>query len=355
MFRCSVIDYSCLKIPEFPQLEMSVRPSMHTRDASGRQVSLLNDEPKQSQQHHYQQQQHPSFLRQQSYSSQRDDLDLQRANSYISNGSSPRTPDLLRADSYDSNMSNGPQSPLTPASLGDFGRQSSYTSAYPDPTQYDQRSIYGAYPEKRMPSLPMVRPAYERPNSYDESAYQAPAQLDRPTSGKRYPCRFKDSHGCDKTFTTSGHASRHSKIHTAEKAVHCSFTGCTKKFTRADNMKQHLETHYKERSRSSTSTSKTSTPSKLTIPAGVKKTPSGRTSRPASRTSQQPGMSPYDSSYQYPVEHYSPLASPATPNESLDMAQFRGALPTNPAPLHNRTSSDSYRLDALAAICSNGH
>jgi len=97
-----------------------------------------------------------------------------------------------------------------------------------------------------------------RPHYSDSRAgsYDADSVTGMPTgekAAKRYPCRYKDTHRCDKTFTTSGHASRHSKIHTAEKAVPCSFEGCTKKFTRADNMKQHLDTHYKDKSRYSSS------------------------------------------------------------------------------------------------------
>jgi hypothetical protein len=80
-------------------------------------------------------------------------------------------------------------------------------------------------------------------DSYEGVSYANRASLEK--GPKRYPCRFRESHGCDKTFTTSGHASRHSKIHTAEKAVRCTHPGCEKKFNRADNMKQHLETHYK--------------------------------------------------------------------------------------------------------------
>lgn len=64
---------------------------------------------------------------------------------------------------------------------------------------------------------------------------------------RRYPCKFREI--CDKTFTTSGHASRHAKIHGGEKTIECSYEGCTKRFTRADNMKQHLETHKKDKSR----------------------------------------------------------------------------------------------------------
>lgn len=72
------------------------------------------------------------------------------------------------------------------------------------------------------------------------------------TSPKRYPCKFRETYSCYKTFTTSGHASRHAKIHTAEKTVPCSWPGCNRRFTRSDNMKQHLETHKKDKPRAST-------------------------------------------------------------------------------------------------------
>lgn len=72
------------------------------------------------------------------------------------------------------------------------------------------------------------------------------------TTSKRYPCKFRETYSCYKTFTTSGHASRHAKIHTAEKTVPCSWPGCSRRFTRSDNMKQHLETHKKDKPRAST-------------------------------------------------------------------------------------------------------
>ena len=71
------------------------------------------------------------------------------------------------------------------------------------------------------------------------------------TAPKRYPCKFRETYSCYKTFTTSGHASRHAKIHTAEKTVPCSWPGCSRRFTRSDNMKQHLETHKKDKPRAS--------------------------------------------------------------------------------------------------------
>jgi hypothetical protein len=341
---------------------MASRPPMQARDSSGRQVSLLNDEP--------------SPLNHQSlYAALQSGYDtspeMVRSNSYVSDSSSQGTPDLLRSNSYDSSTGNESSSPLTP-SLPEFGRRESYSS-YIEASSYDQRqeypSTYGSYPSKRHSSSASIHQGYgEHPNSSYEDDPIGRRTPEHPGSGstssaKRYPCRYKDSHGCDKTFTTSGHASRHSKIHTAEKAVGCSFAGCMKKFTRADNMKQHLETHFKERSRSTTShrsshtasssSSSSSTPlsgsangaaTKLTIPAGVqKKPPTGRSGRPASRADRpehrvekSPSRSyiPYQprSADRYaentPPYPHSPISPVATSyGGPLDMDGFRRCLP----------------------------
>lgn len=143
-----------------------------------------------------------------------------------SGASSPTSPQAWRSGSYDSQMSGSDAaSPSTPALDYTYGssQPSSRASNTKRPLHY--ASSRSTSNEDELPGTGQDRPA------------------------KRYPCRFRDSHGCEKTFTTSGHASRHSKIHTAEKAVQCTFPGCQKKFTRADNMKQHLETHYKDKSR----------------------------------------------------------------------------------------------------------
>lgn len=57
---------------------------------------------------------------------------------------------------------------------------------------------------------------------------------------KRYPCSFA---GCDKTFSTSGHAARHNRIHTGSKPYRCTFPGCNASFSRQDNSLQHYRTH----------------------------------------------------------------------------------------------------------------
>jgi len=57
---------------------------------------------------------------------------------------------------------------------------------------------------------------------------------------KRYPCSYP---GCDKTFSTSGHAARHNRIHTGSKPYRCTFPGCNASFSRQDNSLQHYRTH----------------------------------------------------------------------------------------------------------------
>ncbi|ODA76600.1 hypothetical protein RJ55_07870 [Drechmeria coniospora] len=194
---------------------------MQARDAAGRQVSLLNDDGA-----HYRNQQPPSL-----HGTNR--LLPRPDASPRSSSSSPITPELLRSDSYDSQMSNDPISPLTPSTDFSFPRGAIFP--------------VGSQSAKRPPTYM----SSSRSTSFDDDSTSAAAATAEQRPGKRYPCRYRDSHGCEKTFTTSGHASRHSKIHTAEKAVQCTHAGCQKKFTRADNMKQHLETHYKDKSRSS--------------------------------------------------------------------------------------------------------
>ncbi|KZZ94789.1 Zinc finger, C2H2-type/integrase, DNA-binding protein [Moelleriella libera RCEF 2490] len=203
---------------------------MEARNAAGYRVSLLNDDNTNFGKAHTLHRQQPLPLNFQSSTAH---VISRPYLSPRSSASSPNTPELLRSDSYDSQMSNDPISPLTPSV--------DYT--------YPRAGFYGA-------DLPSKRPAYvdsSRSTSYEDDSHHtaAPSSSERP--GKRYPCRYRETHGCEKTFTTSGHASRHSKIHTAEKAVQCTYSGCQKKFTRADNMKQHLETHYKDKTRSSAS------------------------------------------------------------------------------------------------------
>lgn len=207
---------------------------MHGLDASGRQISLLNDEDELL---WNTSRSHPSHAAPSFYS--------QKA---LRTSTTPNTPQLLRSESYDSGTSLEPISPMTPMyepamryapTLG--------TARSPFDEQFPDGLIFAGM--KRRPSA--LSDSHRSLSYEDDSSATTPTSERAEKGGKRYPCRFRDLHGCEKTFTTSGHASRHSKIHTSEKSIPCSFQGCLKKFTRTDNMKQHLETHYKDKSRHS--------------------------------------------------------------------------------------------------------
>ncbi|KAI1349592.1 hypothetical protein F5Y01DRAFT_179952 [Xylaria sp. FL0043] len=273
---------------------------MQARDATGRQVSLLNDDIYASR---------PSYSSSAHYASGGDQSPL------------ARTPELLRSDSYDSNASYDAISPLTPNVF-----------------DYSVRPYYDDYLQDKQP--PLKHHAYiaaHRAGSYEDDSSNA--SQEKP--GKRYPCRYRETHGCEKTFTTSGHASRHSKIHTAEKAVQCTFPGCHKKFTRADNMKQHLETHFKDKSRaSSSSKSKSSVVSSSKRGSVSSKSSSSVQSNRASRDIQMWDVEQYGADYM-------PLPSPGG---VWDMRSLNSPLTSRPGA--SRTSSG---LDALAAIaCQEG-
>lgn len=288
---------------------------MHARDAAGRQVSLLNDEPVS---------QPPKF-----YDSVPERLSYRTASHVISQAylpgvtrsasSSPNTPELLRSDSYDSQMSNEPVSPLTPNMMyADYGHNSSYSTDGRSPFDDYMVSAHALGSNKRPGAFGDNRSA-----SYDDEEAASPGAGNvTPTerTGKRYPCRYRDSHGCEKTFTTSGHASRHSKIHTAEKAVQCTFAGCSKKFTRADNMKQHLETHYKDKSRSAPRPSV----------SGSRRHSSSSKSSSASKAAAMSGGTP--------------LPSPGVVGGAWDMRGLNLPLLTRPSTVRTPSSG----LDALA-------
>ncbi|KAH9908801.1 hypothetical protein F4778DRAFT_718780 [Xylariomycetidae sp. FL2044] len=274
---------------------------MQARDATGRQVSLLNDDSYTS---------HATY-RKSPYS--------------MTGGQSPLppTPELLRSDSYDSSASYDAITPLTP---GVF--------------DYATRPLYDDYLGEKQAT--MKRPAYvasSRSNSYEEDSSSGSAVPEKP--GKRYPCRYRDTHGCEKTFTTSGHASRHSKIHTAEKAVQCTFSGCQKKFTRADNMKQHLETHFKDKSRSSGSSKSKSS----SLSSSKRGSISSKSTSSSSSTRASGDIQMWD------ADQYSPETQPLpSPSGSWDMRGLSMPLVSRPAAM--RASSG---LDALAAIaCQEG-
>lgn len=315
---------------------------MRARDSSGNQVSLLNDDSLSPLNNLPLRTSNYGSCYSQAAQTQSKIMRSYSNTSAQSVGSSPRTPALERSDSYDSNTTNDPTSPITPESLEEFERRSSFTSpGYRKQSTYEDRLSYGEYHVHQHipPQFPMpqgLSPYDRREASVSEQQnYGSEFANGYDNRGpKRYPCRFKESHNCEKTFTTSGHASRHSKIHTAEKAVNCTYPGCQKKFTRADNMKQHLETHNKH-SKDRSIRAQSSTPSKpaLTRPAGIQKpSTSGRRSE-----------EPSHSSSPYAVREYESYSSPR-----VNFSQIN--YPSVPRPVTGHTEASSGGLDALAAV-----
>ena len=49
---------------------------------------------------------------------------------------------------------------------------------------------------------------------------------------------------CGKVFSTTGHRSRHTRIHSGIKPFMCEWPGCGKVFNRADNCRQHERIHF---------------------------------------------------------------------------------------------------------------
>lgn len=82
---------------------------------------------------------------------------------------------------------------------------------------------------------------FDVPTSAESFALTAPSKThSRRTSALdsngRYVCRLP---GCDKTFSTSGHARRHSHIHSPLCPFICPHEGCDATFSRRDNCTQH--------------------------------------------------------------------------------------------------------------------
>ncbi|KAJ1937545.1 transcriptional repressor, partial [Linderina pennispora] len=93
---------------------------------------------------------------------------------------------------------------------------------------------------------PAIYPTYSTSTSPTMSSQCCDQPTQKPPAKRKYRCSFP---GCEKAFTTSGHLSRHYRIHTGEKNYHCLYPGCTSRFSRQDNMMQHYRTHLSPRSR----------------------------------------------------------------------------------------------------------
>ncbi|KAN0131345.1 hypothetical protein V8E53_010722 [Lactarius tabidus] len=93
----------------------------------------------------------------------------------------------------------------------------------------------------------------------DSKAY-FPTHSNPPSNKKKHVC-----HVCAKAFTTSGHLSRHARIHTGERNHKCPFPGCDTRCSRQDNLQQHYRIHLTPGSR------RNSASARAHVMSGVKK------------------------------------------------------------------------------------
>ncbi|KAF8422040.1 hypothetical protein EV426DRAFT_535782 [Tirmania nivea] len=86
--------------------------------------------------------------------------------------------------------------------------------------------------EGAIPSISQASPISDPPSPKSPAANP---MIKR--SSRRYTCH------CGKSFTTSGHLARHTRIHTGEKNYVCPEVNCGARFSRQDNCMQHYRTH----------------------------------------------------------------------------------------------------------------
>lgn len=87
----------------------------------------------------------------------------------------------------------------------------------------------------------LVKPRIQKVMMFGESAKGgnktvAPVKPSDTNSQVRHLCPHPQ---CDKHFSTSGYARRHSRIHEKIRAYHCPHPDCKATFTRKDNCRQH--------------------------------------------------------------------------------------------------------------------
>ncbi|KAI9839965.1 MAG: hypothetical protein M1819_000157 [Sarea resinae] len=282
-------------------------------NASGRRISLLNDEPMRLHNHS----RTSSFTTQMSPSPTSYSLDAPR---------------LLRPDSASSIETTSPVTPsygipqLQSRSGSLSSPQLSYSTAYgssmngfPDSTEYPYYNHLKAYETTGYPEPPQPPSGFLRSPPKSSATLQSASS--KITKKNSYPCPYKKSLGCLDTFTTSGHAARHGKKHTGEKNVLCPI--CNKAFTRKDNMKQHQRTH--ELGRGSSASPAGTTPASNATKSGVEP-------RASRRAKHHPELLSKSSRPQRARPAAASLQTPPTPSMGYDSSPE----------MHSRSNSGSW-------------
>ncbi|KAH9977821.1 hypothetical protein BGW80DRAFT_1455977 [Lactifluus volemus] len=126
-------------------------------------------------------------------------------------------------------------------------------SALPSPAGFRQSSPAHLFTSESKHQLPQDAPDI---NPYPLSSQITPSTTNR----KKHICNI-----CAKAFTTSGHLSRHARIHTGERNHKCPFPGCDTRCSRQDNLQQHYRIHLTPGSR------RNSTSARSQVLSGIKK------------------------------------------------------------------------------------
>lgn len=160
---------------------------------------------------------------------------------------------------------------------------------------------------------PVLGPKPSNNNNNNNSTNNSSTQKHQ----KKYVCGH-----CQRSFTTSGHLARHTRIHTGEKNYECPHADCNARFSRQDNCMQHYRTHLGGRSRGGNSSTGRGTRSRRsnTTSSSSSSTTSARPPAETPNTTIIPPPPPPTSSMVPPQHHQQrAAAAPQYSNQHLQM------------------------------------
>ncbi|KAI0638678.1 hypothetical protein C8Q77DRAFT_1049286 [Trametes polyzona] len=88
-------------------------------------------------------------------------------------------------------------------------------------------------PHPTDPDVPSTNRSLSAHPTYDPDISPSDPAAHPPLPKKKHVCQL-----CNRAFTTSGHLSRHTRIHTGERNHKCPFPGCETRCSRQDNLQQ---------------------------------------------------------------------------------------------------------------------